>query len=488
MEAVAAVSSEADLLAIADRHYRDRQWSAALALYQGLLESNPALARNHGVPLAIIHCLIELPDPVDWMAMVQEALPSIPESARVDKINWMRIRVLELCRCTEYARAQRLLRFLASFDSFIDAVYRDGFRKGRSGCWEPSLESSASEPGFLRVNRWTDEAIAALKDRFRGRRLLLVVPWTTPFSPGDRYRRSAESFGLTVRMVDETKLVGNYNAVQIAEQLEQQIQDFQPDLILFNSFVEFGANIDAIEAETGRVLEAARRERGIRVVETFGDAWMVPVERISDGLGRSIDLVHHCHPLLLQHPALDDPRVFCYFHPVVVAPPTAEAGTIPFACSVGSVNFANVARLVWWVEAAMSDLPLRFIETEVIGVRMLSAEQYSNMLREPQVTVSLTRRLSGVHIATGRTFEVLAAGGVLVEENSVDARYFLQPGVHYLPFETFADLAELIPRLLDNADYRQGLARDGQSWVQRYFSGDWLWAGLLSRLYGPDRL
>ncbi len=57
--------------------------------------------------------------------------------------------------------------------------------------------------------------------------------------------------------------------------------------------------------------------------------------------------------------------------------------------------------------------------------------------------------------------------------------------MHYLPFETLDDLRELIPWLLGNPDYRARLARDGQRWVQKYFTGDWFWAGLLHRLY-PD--
>jgi hypothetical protein len=113
---------------------------------------------------------------------------------------------------------------------------------------------------------------------------------------------------------------------------------------------------------------------------------------------------------------------------------------------------------------------------------MRSAEDYSNLLTERQLIVNLTRRSTGVHIVTGRSLEVPALGGVLLEENCFDTRYFLKPGVHYVPFETFTDLRELIPWLIENQEYRQRLAAAGQAWVRRHFSGDWFWAGLLDRL------
>ncbi len=114
---------------------------------------------------------------------------------------------------------------------------------------------------------------------------------------------------------------------------------------------------------------------------------------------------------------------------------------------------------------------------------MLPAENYANLLCEYQLTVGLTRRANGVNIVTARSIETLAVGGVLVEEDSFDARYFLKPGLHFVPFKTWADLSEIIPWLLKSPNYRQHLAREGQAWVQRHFSGDWFWAGLLDRLY-----
>ncbi len=73
------------------------------------------------------------------------------------------------------------------------------------------------------------------------------------------------------------------------------------------------------------------------------------------------------------------------------------------------------------------------LETAVEGDLKLTPERYANLLRESPVTVNLSRRATGVGIITARTIEALSVGGVLLEEDSFDTRYFLTPGVHYMP-------------------------------------------------------
>jgi len=64
-----------------------------------------------------------------------------------------------------------------------------------------------------------------------------------------------------------------------------------------------------------------------------------------------------------------------------------------------------------------------------------------------QLTVSLTRRANRrEHHHRALSLEVLAAGGVLVEENSFDNRYFSEAGGPLrAPSKPGPDLSELIP-------------------------------------------
>ena len=474
------------LIDLADQRYQHGEWSAALLLYTGLQRRQSTSAIARGVPIALAHCLLELHADADPTALARDLVPPVPGAARSARAGYLRVRALLACRDRDYARALRLLMFVAAFDFSLSTTYIESFLKGRTGCWERDPAAASDEPGFLAHHRWTDAEIDALKRRFRDQRILIVMPWSAPYMMGDYYFRTARAFGLTPRILDHGAWLTGVDPVRAAGRIAREIDAFRPDIVIMGSVSELGFSPQATDAAieaVGAVFQAARKAHGTRVVVSFGDAWMLPLERVTQGLGRTFDLLHHTHPLL-QHttPRLQAPDVYCYFHPIVTAPTTVEPGSVPHARMIGSVNFSNTARLIWWAAAGQSKLPIEVIETAVEGELKLTPERYADLLRESRFIINLSRRATGVSIITGRTIEALSAGGVLVEEDSFDTRYFLTPGIHYMPFLTWTDLCELVPMLLGDADRRRRLARDGQRWVQRHFSGDWYWAGLLDRL------
>jgi hypothetical protein len=477
---------DAALIEAALQHYHARRWSAALMLFRAIHQRSPELAVQRGIPLALGHCLIELNDDADPGALARELVQQPPYTARVERAFWMRVRAIELCRAREFARARRLLKFLASYDMSIGMVYYESFIKGRTGCWETALAGQSEPPGFLEAHHWSDAEVAAMRDKFRGLKMLCVMPLIYPLGPGDQFGRSAKTFGFTVEMLDRTEVLEGAAPGEITARLERAIEAFRPDVIFYNSFFELPldeARHTTTFNESASAFAAARRRHGARVVACFRDAWAVAPERLVQGLGESVDVVFHCHPELLTHPALQDPRVYCFFQPIQIAAPTIAPGAIPRAGAIGSINNANAGRVVWWAEGAEAGLPLDFQETAFLGPDMRTPEDYANLLAGYRLTVNFSRRTSGAKIITARTLETLAVGGVLVEEDSANTRYFLQPGRHYVPFETWADLAELIPWMLDRPDLCRRLAQEGKAWVERYFLGDWFWVGLLDRLY-----
>ncbi|MBV8169214.1 MAG: glycosyltransferase family 1 protein, partial [Alphaproteobacteria bacterium] len=167
--------------------------------------------------------------------------------------------------------------------------------------------------------------------------------------------------------------------------------------------------------------------------------------------------------------------------------PTVPIGGVPRACFAGTVHYASLARVVWWAEATRAGLPIDFVitlpfETPHLKSAPISDIEFSNLLGGHQMVVNLTQRLGGTCILTGRTMEVMLAGGVLLEENSVDTAHFFQPGVHYMPFESLDDVRALIERLLSDEPRRRAIAEAGQRWARRYISGDQFWAELFARL------
>ncbi len=270
--------------------------------------------------------------------------------------------------------------------------------------------------------------------------------------------------------------------------VRQMIEVFRPDLIWWDELFLSGVSAEpAYREAVAELLEDVRRRLGVKVIKYYPDVWYVAMHMPEDlygGLGRCYDLINHCHPAILDR-GTDAERsaVFCYPAPAAVEPPTAEAGTISRACFIGSIHPGGMPRIVWWAESARAGLPLDFIETVHDNTVQLTDLEYANVLRSYQLSTTLTMRGTGARIFTLRVLEVPLAGGVLLEEHSVDTRYFMKPGIHYAAFETVPDLAALIPELLADAPRRARMAAASKAWVERYYTGDCYWAGILAMLY-----
>ncbi|MEJ0068618.1 MAG: glycosyltransferase [Pseudomonadota bacterium] len=258
--------------------------------------------------------------------------------------------------------------------------------------------------------------------------------------------------------------------------------------------MDVSAESTALGEQIALVLEQARALLGVRVVRSLPDGWGNVLKgdtHLFRGLGRSVDLLHHCHPAILGRGTdTEQARTWCYTYPTSLEPASVAPGSTARACFVGTVHYASMARAVWWAEAGRLGLPIDFAitlpwKTEHLDRPPLSDIEYSDRLSGHRLAVNFTQRLDGTRILTARTIEVLLAGGMLLEESSADSAYFFQPGVHYLPFESLADLRGLIERLLGQPERCRALADAGQRWASRYCSGDIFWAELLTRL---DRL
>jgi hypothetical protein len=473
------------VLAAADRVYQAHDWATALEVYRRLATMLPATLTSEALALAIAHCRIELA-PDDALDTVVPDAPPLPESERRDvTISRIRFRARALCQAGAYARAARLLRHVAHYDAPIADTYRASIDAGLTAP-DGFAGTPGGTPPFLAAEGLTDAAVAAARRTADGKRLLLVfrrevfdIP-ERAHEPVDLFRRSAERFGFTVRHLPSHAMPADG-----AASLADAIADFRPDLIVYDELfaTDASARDPALAERLEAVLAAARRDRGVKVVNYFLDLWRVPAAVAFRGLGHAVDLIAHCHPGALgRGSAVENQAVYCYMLPIALPAPTVPAASIARACFAGSVYDASIARLVWWAETACRGLALDFLETDHGAPRQRSDQAFANLFRSYQLSVNFTRRPSGVTILTGRTFQALVSGGTLLEEDSADSAYFLTPGEHYAPFVTLADLTALIDRMLGDPARCARQAEAGQRWAMRHFSGDWFWAGLLRRL------
>jgi hypothetical protein len=480
------------LLAEADRRYLARDWASALALYGQIGEHDPERVDELALPIGIGHCRIELAD-MDAIAGLALHPGPCPESARVTGfITKARHRALELCRAGDAARAARLLRFLGGFDWAIAETYAHNIDREPLG-WTLRAPDRDDSPQFLAATGLSDDAVAAARQRHRGRRVLLAVPryLSRHYEVIDNLVRSGERFGLVVQEF-QTHL-GGRAPDDYASTLLAAILEFKPDVLYYCDLFETdpAAFSPDIAAQVSNVLALARATLGVRVVRYLTDAWRTAMRVGGDlfvGLGSCVDLLHHQAPLVLGV-GTDAQRsaAFCYPTPCHLPGSQVDQGAIPRACFVGRIHEWAYARAVWWAECSKLGLPIDWRvqmpwDTAQLADPPASDQHYADLLRGYAVSINFTSRLNRVRILTARSLETLLSGGVVLEEATPDTAYFLKPGRHYLTFETLADLAEMIPALVADRPRRLALADAGQRWVAKYFDGDYFWAGLLDKL------
>src|SRR5262249_34506968 len=157
---------------------------------------------------------------------------------------------------------------------------------------------------------------------------------------------------------------------------------------------------------------------------TYPDAWYDGMEGLIEANLELADAFHICHPGLLPRlSARARAKVLCFPYPYI-DPRPADArppASLARGCFVGSINWANMSRLVWWTEIARSGLPIDIHPTVSWAER--SIEDYAALLARYRIVVNLTTRANGRRVLTGRAIEAPLYGSLLLEESAEDTAY-----------------------------------------------------------------
>ncbi len=217
------------------------------------------------------------------------------------------------------------------------------------------------------------------------------------------------------------------------------------------------------------------------------DGWYDGMEGFIEANLEVADVFHICHPGLLPRlSARARAKVLCFPYPYSDPRPVEArpAPSLARACFIGSINWANMSRLVWWTEIARSGLPVDLYPTVSWGER--SYEDYVALLARYRIVLNLTTRANQRRILTGRAIEAPLYGSLLFEESSEDTAYFLRPFEHYVPFDNLVQLGIRLQQLIADPALCARITERGSAVVRRHFSGLHFWARLYARLSAPE--
>jgi hypothetical protein len=226
-----------------------------------------------------------------------------------------------------------------------------------------------------------------------------------------------------------------------------------------------------------------------KIVLIHLDAWQRDTWELTVDMGARADLVWSLFPDLdiWRQPAIRDKMFFAPFMVGVKLNELDPPQRLPRIAFHGAVESYNAARSFWLSLLARSgyDIAIRRTGHGDDGLAPLdSYRKYLAGFLSDVANLNFSARQDGSRIITGRTYETIFAGACLIQERSTDIDYYFEAGRHYLSFETYEDLIDILAWLKREPDQAQIIASAGQAFYFQHYSDEAIVAALDARLFG----
>ena len=122
--------------------------------------------------------------------------------------------------------------------------------------------------------------------------------------------------------------------------------------------------------------------------------------------------------------------------------------------------------------------------TAVIGEmrrrRAPDLESYAALLADSRAVLNIAVHHQDQRLITGRIWETIAAGGLLLEQAGSGITTFFTPYRHYLPWGGIADIVQACRFLERHDDLRRAMIASARDWSARHYAPDKVWQALMS--------
>ena len=153
----------------------------------------------------------------------------------------------------------------------------------------------------------------------------------------------------------------------------------------------------------------------------------------------------------------------------------------------GAVESYNLSRAYWLSGLKKARIAIDQHVTNHRDDGLTPLESYRNYLGrfcQSGRLLSFSLRTDGSRMLTGRSFETVFSGGLLIQERVDHLDFYLIPGDHYFRFETFPELADLVCYLNENPKIALATAARGHAHYLTHFRDGILIRQLASILFG----
>ncbi|OAN54578.1 hypothetical protein A6A04_11665 [Paramagnetospirillum marisnigri] len=313
--------------------------------------------------------------------------------------------------------------------------------------------------------------------------LYFIRPGSREHDIGPRLVTAMRAYGWTTDFVPMRTMTPGRELDEEYRKIADLCRARSADVLVLDEFFADGSTRNCVE-----VVKALKRDMpALKVVVAYYDPWALSAEAIIRAAGL-VDCIWNLFPASpLYRDAALAAKVFEGPYPMggaVGAPDVPLTGGIEF---IGAIQLYNWHRAFWIAAARRDGLP---IETRLSthaddGLDVMeSYRAYMRRLELAGCCLNFSMRLNETRILTGRAFETIHAGALLVQEETDDISFYFTAGEHYLSFANYAELREIASFIARNPAEAESIRRRGFQFARDRYSDDKIMGYLDKHLFG----
>jgi len=265
------------------------------------------------------------------------------------------------------------------------------------------------------------------------------------------------------------------------EHLAAKVEAFRPDIVVFD-----GNYVPSQESLNPAYLQELKSRHGFRLIVFIGDAWGSHWVPAGDRWGEVSDVIFHFAPETPLEKEGKFPAKLCWS-----GYPVNERNFYPGDAKSLDISFVGtyVSRLrPFWLAIALqvaNELKLshRLLPHKREAQVALTMDEYAAVLRQSRMVLNFSTRLEPLKMMTGRTWQAMTSGVLLLEEENIYIAAYFVPFVHYIPFSNRNELAYAVRFFSLHPEWASRIGEAASAFCKEHYSSAAIWSRLVDAAY-----
>lgn len=324
----------------------------------------------------------------------------------------------------------------------------------------------------------------------RGQKILFLIPQYIQNSKEfieadfkDHLLETAANAGADVQMFPTDRC--SYPDLRLDREVSRQelarisdrIAAFRPDFVVVD-----GNYSPTQETLNPQFLNNLKKRFGFKVIVFIGDAWGRPWIGPADSWSDAGDTIYHFAPDSPLQAECRSPEKLHWDAWLV-----NERNFFPDPHKELDISFVGThtsALRPFWLSVALLAAKQLHLKQRLMPHRReagvaLTIEDYARVLRRSRMVLNFSSRYGSYKMMTGRTWQAMTAGVVLLDEENRFTPFYFVPFIHYIPYSTRSELEFAMRFFARNDEFARKIGASASAFCREHYSSEAIWSRLL---------